>query len=101
VTGAASGIGRAAALRLARDGFAVACLDVDEAGVKSAADEVRSAGGVGLGRHLDVSSEQDVTTVFSEISAELGPLRALVHSAGILHFELALDLGAKDWRRVL
>jgi NAD(P)-dependent dehydrogenase (short-subunit alcohol dehydrogenase family) len=101
VTGAAGGIGRAVALRLAEDAYAVACLDVDEAGARSVADEVCRAGGVGLGWHLDVSSESDVTTIFSKVNLELGPLRTLVHSAGILRVESALDLGTKDWRRVL
>ena len=73
VTGSASGIGRAAALRLARDGYAVACLDIDEGGAKSAAEEILAAGGIGLGMHLDVSSEVDVAGTFAEISTELGP----------------------------
>jgi NAD(P)-dependent dehydrogenase (short-subunit alcohol dehydrogenase family) len=101
VTGSASGIGRAAALRLSKDGYSVACLDIDEGGAIGAAEEIRSLGGIGLGLHLDVSSESDVTTTFSEVRAELGRLRALVHSAGILHVEPALDLGAKAWRDVL
>ena len=49
VTGSASGIGRAAALRLAKNGYAVACLDIDEGGAKSVAEEVNNAGGTGLG----------------------------------------------------
>ena len=45
VTGAASGIGRATALRLAADGAAVGCLDRDEAGAEAAAEAIRSADG--------------------------------------------------------
>jgi NAD(P)-dependent dehydrogenase (short-subunit alcohol dehydrogenase family) len=101
VTGSASGIGRAAALRIAKDGYAVACLDLDETGAKSTAGEICSAGGVGLGLRLDVSSESEVTRVFSEVCAQLGPLRALVHSAGILQVQPALELDAKTWRQVL
>jgi len=101
VTGAASGIGRAAAIRLGRDGFAVVCADIDEAGAASVADEVHRAGAVGVGWRLDVSSEHDVTTAFSRICAELGPLSALVHSAGVLWVQSALELDAKQWRRVL
>jgi len=101
VTGSASGIGRAAALRLARDGYAVACLDIDEDGAESAAEEILGAGGTGLGMHLDVSSERDVASIFSEICEALGPLFALVHSAGILLVEPALDQDATAWRQVI
>lgn len=92
VTGAASGIGRAAALRLAKDGYAIACLDIDEAGAERTACEVRSTGRPGLGLHLDVSSEGDVTSAFTDIGAQLGPVHALVHAAGILHVEPAIEV---------
>jgi len=101
VTGSASGIGRAAAVRLSKDGYSVACLDVDESGAVAVAEEIRRLGGVGLGLHLDVSSESEVKTIFAAACAALGPLRALVHSAGVLHVEPVLELGAKAWRDVL
>ena len=101
VTGSASGIGRAAALRLAKDGYTVACLDIDESGARDVADEVQSAGGTGFGEHLDVSSETEVASIFSHVRARLGRILALVHSAGILHVEPALDIDAAVWRRVI
>ena len=58
-------------------------------------------GDIGLAMKLDVSSESEVRARFSEASAELGHLWALVHSAGILQVEPALDMGAGAWREVL
>lgn len=101
VTGAATGIGRAAALRLARDGYAVACLDIDDAKAKDVADEAREGGGNAAARHLDVTEPGEVAAVFQRVCAELGPPQALVHSAGILHYRPALELAAEDWRRVI
>ena len=51
--------------------------------------------------HLDVSSESEVASTFSEVRAKLGPVRALVHSAGILHVEPALGIDARAWRQVI
>ena len=45
VTGAASGIGRATALRLARDGFEVAMMDLDAAGLAETRDQIQASGG--------------------------------------------------------
>lgn len=101
VTGSASGIGRAAAIRLAEDGYSVACLDLDQKGASDTSKEIGRLGGIGLAMKLDVSSESEVRARFSEASAELGHLWALVHSAGILQVEPALDMGAGAWREVL
>lgn len=101
VTGSAGGIGRAAAVRLAEDGFSVACLDIDEAGAKSAAEEILGYGQIALGMRLDVSSENEVAETFEEVRRRLGAPYALVHSAGILMAQPALEQSAKLWRQVI
>jgi NAD(P)-dependent dehydrogenase (short-subunit alcohol dehydrogenase family) len=82
VTGAASGIGRATALRLARAGDAVLLADRDERGLAEAAAEIEALGGTAATAVTDVASaaacEQAVAA-----AARLGPLRALVHVAGV------------------
>ena len=101
VTGAATGIGRAAARRLAADGYSVACLDIDESTVTDVADEIRRDGGTAISARLDVRSKDQVARVFGEVCAELGPPSALVCSAGILQVVPALELSADDWRNVI
>ena len=57
VTGVASGIGRATAIRLATEGAAVACLDITEKGLDETLDALRSLGATVLGAQCDVSDE--------------------------------------------
>ena len=57
VTGAARGIGAATATRLARDGFAVAVLDLDEAACQGVVDQITAAGGSAIAVGVDVSDE--------------------------------------------
>lgn len=82
VTGAASGIGRAAALRLAAAGDAVLLADRDEQGLDAVADEIRTAGGVAEAAPADVASSSDCAKAVAA-AADLGPLRAVVHVAGV------------------
>jgi NAD(P)-dependent dehydrogenase (short-subunit alcohol dehydrogenase family) len=82
VTGAASGIGRAAALAFAREGASVALSDVVAAGEQALA-EVRAAGGDGLFVRADVSSPADVEGLVRRVVERWGRLDAAFNNAGI------------------
>lgn len=101
VTGAASGIGKAVAVRLARDGFAVGVVDRDGTSAQEVADGIRAGGGNAGARQLDVRNEGQVDAVLGELSEELGPPVALVHSAGVLAYSPALELEVDAWRDVV
>jgi NAD(P)-dependent dehydrogenase (short-subunit alcohol dehydrogenase family) len=83
VTGAGGALGRATALRLAADGHAVAVLDVDEAGLAETVALVSSEGGQALPVVTDLRSASAVSSAFSLVLRELGPVSVLVNNAAI------------------
>ena len=83
VTGAASGIGRASALRLAREGAAVLVTDVQDGAGEAVADEIRDAGGTAAYLHLDVSDELQWQAVVRQAASGFGGLDILVNNAGV------------------
>ena len=82
VTGAGAGIGRAAALRLGREGAAVVIADVDEEAGSNTVRETRSEGGQAAFIVADVASEADVSNMVAFAEAEFGGLDVLVNNAG-------------------
>ncbi|ANY06356.1 hypothetical protein AFB00_08680 [Pseudonocardia sp. HH130630-07] len=101
VTGAASGIGRAACLRLARDGRTVAALDRDGDGLARLRDEIESDGGRVYTREVDVMDATAVREAVEDAARSVGGLRALVHAAGVIvRRDLASTTG-DDWTRTL
>ncbi len=82
VTGAASGIGRASAIRLARDGAATALLDVNEQGLRETQAAIEAEGGRALCVTTDLLERSDITAAFDRVTSELGPVDVLFNNAG-------------------
>ena len=101
VTGGGGGIGHATALRLARDGFAVAVWDVDQGAAESAATEIRDGGGSAIAVRCDVSSRESVDAARDRTNAEIGAPWGLVNNAGIDRLSLFRDSDPADWRVIL
>lgn len=83
VTGAASGIGRALAIRLAHEGAAVVCADLDEDGAKNVAEEISGRERKAYPLRLDVTDEQAVKNSLLITEREFGTVDALFNNAGI------------------
>lgn len=99
VTGGASGIGRAAALILAREGACVMVTDIDEAGARAVADQINKAGGKAAAGQQDVTDEALWDSVFADTKALLGAPSILVNNAGIAIGGAIMDYSLADWRR--
>jgi meso-butanediol dehydrogenase/(S,S)-butanediol dehydrogenase/diacetyl reductase len=92
VTGAAQGIGRAIALRLARDGADVALVDVNEAKARNVADEIAALGRKAATISADVSDRDQVHAAYRQARSDLGSLEIVVNNAGIVQVEPILDV---------
>lgn len=96
VTGGGSGIGRACCRLLARKGWRVMVLDINEGNAQAVAAEI---GGTAYG--VDVSDEVAVETLAKRIEAEVGPIEGLVNCAGLLPAPVAPDdLPMTEWDRI-
>lgn len=83
VTGSGQGIGKAIALRLAKDGFAVAVADYNSQTARQVADEIASAGGKAIAVTVDVSKRDQVIAAVEQARKELGGFDVIVNNAGI------------------
>ncbi len=84
VTGAAAGIGRATALRFAREGARVACWDISANAATGLLEEIRSAGGEGLFRRVDVTQASSIEAAVEDVVKTWGGVEVLVNNAGIV-----------------
>ena len=99
VTGASAGVGRAVAVRFAREGAAVGLIARGRAGLEGAAREVEKAGGTALVLSCDVAVADEVEAAASEAESELGPIDVWVNNAMATVYAPVWELTASEIRR--
>jgi NAD(P)-dependent dehydrogenase (short-subunit alcohol dehydrogenase family) len=102
VTGSDSGIGKATAVQLAKDGFDVGITwHRDEDGANETAEEVRAQGRNAVVKQLDLAKLPKAANVIDELAEELGGIDVLVNNSGTSREGKALELDYDDWRHTL
>ena len=99
VTGGGSGIGRAAALTLAREGAAVMVTDINPASAETVATQILTAGGKAEARRQDTTKEIVWQQIVSDVRAAFGKLDVLVNNAGIAIAGRIETFSLEDWRK--
>ncbi len=96
ITGGATGIGRALAMSLAKEGAKVAIVDIDRENAQSAVEEINSMGGVAVAYQCDVANEDQVADVFSRAFEDFGAIELAFINAGVTQLAKLEDLKALD-----
>jgi 3-oxoacyl-[acyl-carrier protein] reductase len=101
VTGASQGIGRACALRLAKNGATVAAAARNQENLNDLVQEIKAAGGKSAAFVLDVADEDQIKNAVKSVLAQFGKIDILVNNAGITRDQLVMRMKRSDWDSVL
>ena len=101
ITGAAGGIGAAAAFLLAEEGAKVVVTDIDEARGRKVVKEIKGRGGEAIFIKHDVTRERDWKKVMKETLAEYGKLDVVVNNAGVFFAKKLEDISLEEWHWVM
>lgn len=101
ITGGGQGIGRAIALRLAKDGADIAIVDLDEAKAKTVAQAVEELGRKATHFRADVSNRDEVYAAIDYAEKELGGFDIMVNNAGIANVQPLLEVTQEEVDRIM
>jgi NAD(P)-dependent dehydrogenase (short-subunit alcohol dehydrogenase family) len=102
VTGAGSGIGREAAIKLAEEGASVGILDVNLDAAREVADRIQKFGGVAMALRVDVADEAQVASAIAQLEEQFGGLDTVIANAGVMLFgrdTVATELDLATWQQ--
>ena len=101
VTGGGSGIGRAIALALAREGARVALLGRHKDKLEQSADEIRNASGEAIAVAADITEPADTKAAVEQVERRFGKLDVLVNNAGALSVSTIETVSEDEWDRII
>jgi NAD(P)-dependent dehydrogenase (short-subunit alcohol dehydrogenase family) len=101
ITGAARGIGKATAMKMAREGASVGLLDILSPELALTVKELKKNGGKALGIVADISKKEQVDKVIAATLEQFGRVDILVNNAGIVKPALLEDVRGEDWDAVI
>lgn len=102
ITGAGKGIGRAIALRLAKDGYKIAvCYNNSGAAAEKTAADIIALGGEAKSFQLEITDSQSVNSVMTDIENAFGEIAVLVNNAGIAEQSLFTDITDEMWHKMI
>lgn len=101
ITGAGAGIGRACAMRLAKEGIQVGVLDLDLASAEKVAAEIEAAGGKALALGASIADRGQVAAAVGTLREKFGPVTIVVNNAGMTGFTPFKELTDAQWDKML
>jgi 2-hydroxycyclohexanecarboxyl-CoA dehydrogenase len=101
VTGGASGMGEATCHERGRRGYQVAVLDINDQAAQRVPDDLRGEGATALGIGVDVTDRAAVDDAFAKVRSQLGPVAALVTSAGVFGYSAFAEIAPQAWARII
>ncbi|MDD7812897.1 SDR family NAD(P)-dependent oxidoreductase [Mycolicibacter sinensis] len=101
VTGGASGMGEATCHELGRRGYQVAVLDINDQAAQRVSDDLRGEGATALGIGVDVTDRAAVDDAVAKVRSQLGPVAALVTSAGLFGYSAFAEITPQEWARII
>ncbi len=98
ITGAASGLGRSLATTLAREGWRIGIVDINDAGAAETLEMVERAGGSGEVFHADVTSPEEVKSIADYFFDRWGGVDLYINNAGVASIGIVGDIPLEDWK---
>jgi NAD(P)-dependent dehydrogenase (short-subunit alcohol dehydrogenase family) len=100
ITGGSKGLGKAMALALSAEGALIALVARDTVKLNGVREEIEAAGGTAKAFTADVSQEDQVTRIATEVPDQLGRVQILINNAGINIRKNLIDFSLEEWRSV-